>query len=177
MHFELGMATDTAPVQAWLRAVEYVTGELEQGNPFFLDPRQRAQVEAMLVGQLLAAQPHNYTVALRSGAAAAGRVVRAAVALIDGHYVEALTVPDIAEAVGVSVRSLQEGFRRDLGTSPMAYLRERRLAAAGPRCWPPTRGSGRSRTSPRPTASCTLGRFSVEYRRAFGESPSATLAR
>jgi transcriptional regulator GlxA family with amidase domain len=58
--------------------------------------------------------------------------VRAAAELIDAHHAEALIVPDIAEAVGVSVRSLQEGFGRDLGLrrSPTACLPERRPAAA-----------------------------------------------
>lgn len=177
VHFELGMSSTAAPVQAWLRAVAYVQEELERGNPFFLDPRQGAQIEGMLIGQLLAAQPHNYSQALERGAAAVSRVVRAAVELIDGHYAEALTVPDLAEAVGVSVRSLQEGFRRDLGTSPTAYLRERRLAAARAALLAADR---RERTVSDVASShgfLHLGRFSVEYRRAFGESPSATLTR
>ncbi len=176
VHFELGMSSARAPVQAWLRAVDYVHGEFERGNPFFVDPRQREQVEAMLIGQLLAAQPHNYSLALENGVAAASRVVRAAVELIDGHYAEALTVADLAEAVGVSVRSLQEGFRRDLGSSPMTYLRERRLAAVRTAL---EAADPREATVSDIAAShgfLHLGRFSVEYRRTFGESPSTTLA-
>lgn len=177
VHFELGMSSARASVQAWLRAVAYVREELERGNPFFLDPRQRAQVEDMLIGQLLAAQPHNYSLALESGVAAASRVVRAAVELIDGHYAEALTVPDVAEAVGVSVRSLQEGFRRDLGSSPMAYLRERRLAAVRAALLAADPRERKVSDVASSHGFLHSGRFSVEYRRAFGESPSTTLAR
>lgn len=177
VHFELGMSSARAAVQAWLRAVDYVDGELERGSPFFADPRQRAQVEGMLIGQLLAAQPHNYSRALDSGVAAASRVVRAAVELIDGHYAEALTVPDIAEAVGVSVRSLQEGFRRDLGSSPTACLRERRLAAARAALLAADPRTGKVSDIASSHGFLHLGRFSVDYRRAFGESPSTTLAR
>ena len=177
VHFELGMSSATAAAQAWLRAVDYVQQELDRGNPFFLDPRQRAQVEGMLIGQLLAAQPHNYSCALESGVAAASRVVRAAVELIDGHYAEALTVPDLAEAVGVSVRALQEGFRRDLGSSPTAYLRERRLAAARTALLAADPRERKVSDIAPSHGFLHLGRFSVEYRRAFGESPSTTLAR
>ncbi len=177
VHFELGMSSAGAQVQAWLRTVDYVEGELERGNPFFSDLRQRAQIEGMLIGQLLAAQPHNYSLALSSGVAAASRVVRAAVELIDGHHAEALTVADVAEAVGVSVRSLQEGFRRDLGSSPTAYLRERRLAAARASLLVADPRQKRVSDVAFSHGFLHLGRFSVEYRRAFGESPSATLAR
>lgn len=41
-----------------------------------------------------------------------------------------LTVSSIASRSFVSVRSLQQGFRRHLGTSPMAYLRAVRLRRA-----------------------------------------------
>ena len=177
VEFDLGMSAASDAVQAWLRAVGYVSEELDRGNPFFLDPRHRAQVESMLIGQLLAAQPHNYSNELNNGVSAASRVVRAAVDLIDAHYAEALTVPDIAEAVGVSVRSLQEGFRRDLGRSPTACLRERRLAAARTTLMAV---KPRERTVSEVALShgfLHLGRFAVEYRRAFGESPSVTLAR
>jgi AraC-like DNA-binding protein len=177
VHFALGMSSASAAVQAWLRAVAFVQDELDRGNPFFDTPGQRTQIEGMLVGQLLAAQPHNHSPALEIGGAAVSRVVRAAVELIDGHHAEALTVPDIAEAVGVSVRSLQEGFRRDLDTSPTAYLRGRRLAAARAAL---QAADPRERTVSGIASShgfLHLGRFSVDYRRAFGESPSTTLAR
>lgn len=40
---------------------------------------------------------------------------------------EPLTVEDVAEALGIGVRSLRDGFRRYLDTTPMSYLRETRL--------------------------------------------------
>jgi transcriptional regulator GlxA family with amidase domain len=85
------------------------------------------------------------------------------------------TVEDIAEATGLSVRTLQEGFRRFLDTTPMSHLREVRLrhvreelAAADP-------------TSTTVTETATRwgflhsGRFSAQYHQRFGELPSVTL--
>ena len=75
----------------------------------------------------------------------------------------------------MSVRSLQEGFRRSLDTTPMAYLRELRLekvhqelAAADPAAVSVTEVATR-------WGFVHLGRFAAAYSRAFGERPSATL--
>ena len=39
----------------------------------------------------------------------------------------ALTVPDVATALGVNVRSLQQGFRQWRNTTPLQFLRQTRL--------------------------------------------------
>jgi AraC-like DNA-binding protein len=84
-------------------------------------------------------------------------------------------VPEVCAAIGVSGRTLRLRCEEHLGMSPQRYLRARRmnfvrkaLATAGPT-----------------TASVTtialdhgfgeLGRFAVQYRQLFGESPSTTL--
>ncbi len=177
VRFQLGMPSGGAAVQAWQRAVAYVEAEVARDSALLQDPRHQEVLESLLVGQLLSAQPHNYTAELAGGTAAASRTVRRAVTLIDDHHAERLTVGDVAEAVGVSVRSLQEGFRRDLGTSPTAYLRERRLAAV--RCALLAADPGARSVTDVAMAHgfAHLGRFSGEYRRAFGEPPSRTLAR
>ncbi|MFG1914780.1 helix-turn-helix transcriptional regulator [Micromonospora sp. NPDC048898] len=105
-----------------------------------------------------------------------GRLVRRACALIADHHAEALTVGDVAEALRVSVRTLQDCFRRELRTTPTAYLRSCRLDAAQ-----------RSLRAAEPGVSVTtvalrhgfvhLGRFATEHRSRFGESPAETLRR
>ncbi|MEU2007723.1 helix-turn-helix transcriptional regulator [Nocardia sp. NPDC019302] len=103
------------------------------------------------------------------------RPIRLAEQLIIDHAHEMLTVTDVAEAVGLSVRSLQEGFRRYLDTTPTARLREARLvgvhnalAAADP-----------TKTTVAAVAAdwgfWHLGRFSALYRRRWGVPPSVTL--
>jgi transcriptional regulator GlxA family with amidase domain len=51
-------------------------------------------------------------------------VFRNEVDIIEGHAAEPLTVEDVAEAVGIGVRALQQGFRRYLDTTPTNYLRD-----------------------------------------------------
>lgn len=86
------------------------------------------------------------------------------------------TVVDICRVIGVSERSLQYAFRAYVEMSPLAYLRLCRLNRA--------RATLRA-ADPHSTSVTTvavrfgflhLGRFSVDYKKIFAESPSATLA-
>jgi transcriptional regulator GlxA family with amidase domain len=77
----------------------------------------------------------------------------------------------------MSVRSLQEGFRRHVGCAPMAYLQEVRLG----RAHDALRLSDPSRITVTAVAHrwgfAHLGRFASAYRAKFGHSPSETLRR
>lgn len=83
-----------------------------------------------------------------------------------------VALPDLARAVGVSVRGLNMLCQRHHGASPMALLRNMRLDAV------------RVRLQQQPLACVTdaalefgfghLGRFSSYYRERFGELPSQT---
>ena len=53
-----------------------------------------------------------------------------AVAHIEAHAHEPLTLEDIAAAAGMSGRGLQHAFRRTLDMTPMEYVRRVRLSAA-----------------------------------------------
>lgn len=105
----------------------------------------------------------------------APKVIKQAVELIEAHAAEPLTVEDVAEAVGIGVRALREGFRRCLDTTPMNYLREVRLR----RVRAELEVSDPTHTNVTDVAMrwgfLHAGRFSVQYRERFGESPSATL--
>lgn len=48
----------------------------------------------------------------------------------DGHYTEAVTIRQLAAAVGICVRECQKIFAARLHLSPMQYLMRRRIAAA-----------------------------------------------
>lgn len=61
---------------------------------------------------------------------AAPRTVRRAIAHIEAHAKEPLTLEDIAVASGISSRGLQHAFRRALDTTPMEYLRLVRVVGA-----------------------------------------------
>jgi transcriptional regulator GlxA family with amidase domain len=87
------------------------------------------------------------------------------------------TVAELAAIAGMSVRSLQEGFRRHLGCAPMAYLQQERLL----RAHETLRRSDPMRVTVSAVAHrwgfAHLGRFASSYRSRFGEPPSDTLRR
>lgn len=56
--------------------------------------------------------------------------VRRAVAYLEEHAMDSVSVPDVAAAARVSVRSLQAMFRRHLGVSPVEHLHAIRLESA-----------------------------------------------
>jgi AraC-like DNA-binding protein len=180
VRFEVGMPLTTAAVQAWRRGVDFLAHELAQADDASLidHPAVARRFEEALIGKLLLAHRHSYTDALQRPDAhpAPGRLVRRACALMKDHHDEHLTVGDVAEALGVSVRTLQDCFRRELDSTPMTYLRACRLDAVH-----------RALRAAEPGTSVTtiafqhgfahMGRFASEYRARFGETPSATLRR
>ena len=102
--------------------------------------------------------------------------VRLAVAYIDTHAGEDLSLLDIARAVSITPRALQYAFRRHLDTTPLGYLRIVRLDRAHTDLLnaDPTRGD---------TVGCIAmrwgflhqGNFAASYRDAYGTTPRQTL--
>ncbi len=180
VRFEVGMAMDTAAARAWTRGVGFLADELSHpaGASVLDHPQVAAGLEQSLLSKLLLTHRHSHSDLLDhpAGHRSPGRLVRRACALIRDHHGEALTVADVAEALGVSVRTLQVCFRREAQTTPTAYLRACRLDAVH-----------RALRAAEPGTSVTtvalrhgithLSRFAGEYRARFGEAPSTTLRR
>ncbi|GGC71933.1 hypothetical protein GCM10011504_56940 [Siccirubricoccus deserti] len=90
-----------------------------------------------------------------------------------GDSATAPSLSYLAEAAGVSPRTLQRHFARLLGLSPHAAVQQLRLAAARQ-----TLRSGEVASVLEATLRHGFehpGRFSIAYSRTFGEAPSATL--
>ncbi|MFE9628240.1 helix-turn-helix transcriptional regulator [Streptomyces sp. NPDC006527] len=103
--------------------------------------------------------------------------LRQALAYIDDHADEPLTVADIAEAAHVTVRALQYAFRRHMETTPLAHLRRVRLSHAHADLLAATPQDG---TTVADIAArwgfFHPGRFAAQYRRTYGRAPHRTLA-
>lgn len=94
---------------------------------------------------------------------------------IEASFAELVGVEDLARVAGISVRALQSACRRWRGCTPMELLRSRRLQAARDALSQP--GPEHSVTAV--ATACgffNFGRFAAQYRTAFGETPSQTLA-
>lgn len=134
-------------------------------------------LEEMLCIDLLHHWAERAGVELRHGArAAAPRHVREAEMLMESPAKEAPTIGEVARQVGVSARTLSDGFLRLRGVSPRDFLRDQRLdglqksllaAVPGDKV-PSVAGAW---------GSVNFGAMAGHYRARFGERPSATLAR
>jgi len=87
----------------------------------------------------------------------------------------AITRDELANKAGVSIRSLSRAFKVKYGLGPMAFVRQRRLDA----CYAVLRGSEPDTTTVTEVAMGHgfghIGKFAIAYKKAFGESPSASL--
>lgn len=104
-----------------------------------------------------------------------GVPLRRALQYMHDHLAEPISILDIAEAARLSPRGLHAPFRRDLGTTPMAHLRQARLAAAHDEL----RASDPERTSVAAVALhwgfVDTARFRARYIARFEQSPEDTL--
>ncbi|MDH0301020.1 MULTISPECIES: AraC family transcriptional regulator [unclassified Pseudomonas] len=90
-----------------------------------------ARLQEMLVDALLEAWPHNHSEALRRPAPMiAPRHVRLAMDYLREHPEQPVSGTQLTALANVSLRALQEGFRRFAGTSIASFQRQVRLERA-----------------------------------------------
>ncbi|MCF6424129.1 MULTISPECIES: AraC family transcriptional regulator [Amycolatopsis] len=161
--------------QSWVDLVSWTVRSAESGG--LLDNRlAAAHVEDLVILGLLDAQRVKAEGEERTDRKLPARIARV-VDLVHADPGQPLTLSQLAAVAGVSVRSLQAGFRRHLGTSPSQYLRFVRLDRAR---------ADLQRAGDAPTTVTDVAlrwgfthvpRFAALYRDRFGELPSQTLRR
>ena len=140
-------------------------------------PLSMAQLQHRLLAALLGGQAHSAREALTGTAPPlAPRHVRQVEEYLVAHPDDPVTPQDLARRAGVSVRSLFHGFQRHRGVSPMKLLRDLRMHRVRDELLLAPRGVTVTDIALR-WGFVHLGRFAVEYRHTFGESPSRTLGR
>jgi AraC-like DNA-binding protein len=133
------------------------------------------QLQHRLLAVLLGGVPHDAQEQLEGACPpVTPRCVRMVEDYLVAHCDQPLTPEALALVAGVSVRSLYLGFQRYRGVSPMRLLHEVRLRRAHEDLLQAPPGTRVTAVALR-WGLGHLGRFSQEYREAFGESPSDTL--
>jgi AraC-like DNA-binding protein len=118
--------------------------------------------------------PHGLSNRLhRNQADATSRQIMKAVDFMRANMHQPLTLSNVAEATGISVRSLQYGFRRFRYVTPLAHLREIRLQAAQAELSSPLNILSIKDVALK-WGFTHMGHFAARYRAAFGETPSET---
>jgi AraC-like DNA-binding protein len=169
------LTTDTAA--RWHGALQILSNEVLSPSSLIQQGFGAGSLEELIISTLLYIQESNYSERLRSRPKQSGRVaVRRSIEYIERHLAEPISLGDIAEYVQMSPRSIQAGFRADLDTTPIAFIRDRRLDAVRRSLLAAVPGEGVNVTDAASRWGFThLGNFSMVYRQRFGESPSQTL--
>ncbi len=135
-------------------------------------------LEQNLLSAVLLALPHSHTDLLLASSHEVPRChAEAAHDWMESHFAEAVSVVDVAKAVGLSVRQLQAVLSRRYHTTPMELLREIRLRKARELLAEPENGIPTVAAVAHRCGFSHLGRFSAAYRQRYGEKPSTTLRR
>ncbi|MCR8549927.1 AraC family transcriptional regulator [Salipiger sp. P9] len=160
---------------AWLSLLDYATRSLDARFDGIGNPIIERRIEETLCLELLRGWADTAGLNLETGArAAAPRYVREAERMMIERAVEAPSITEIAAQLGVSARSLSEGFRRFRGISPHEFLKSQRLDGL-------RQALLRARPGDTVTALAgargyvNLGAMTAAYRKRFGESPAQTL--
>lgn len=179
IRFGRRLDTATGAGRTWHRLIRVLAADAASTTGLAHHPLVADQLQETLLNALLLAVDHQYRDRLdRLGQpAAAPRSVRLAVDAMQTHPDRPYTVTALAALAETSQRSLQKGFQRYLGVSPMDYLRQVRLT----RVHHELARAARTETTVTEVAIrwgfLHPGRFAAAYRRRFGTTPSQTLRR
>jgi transcriptional regulator GlxA family with amidase domain len=157
--------------------VRLAVTDFERAGAMPWDSITTSLFEQFIMCRLLLSHPNNYTELLRGRQRSlTPRDLRRAIEYMDANLAAPITIVDIAEASGIAGRTLFQYFRHFRGTSPMRHLKNARFEKVR---------EALSQAEPEEGVAAVakkwgfshLGRFAVEYRQRFGESPSTTLSR
>jgi len=168
----------TTPVGAtFIQTLRLIDLASASDNYLLEHPLAALRLEQVLMLTLLLTQPNNYSAALDKPPKVAGPTpIAQAIEWIRTRPEHPWTIATLAAEVAVSVRSLQVGFARSVGQTPMRYLRQVRLERVHDELTKAEPGTTTITQAASKWGFTHLGRFASEYHKTFGELPSESLA-
>jgi AraC-like DNA-binding protein len=173
---EASMDTGSGPGREWAESMMRLRCRLDDVDSVLRNPLVANPLQELLVNGFLLAAGHSYREEMSTlSRPARPAAVRSAIDAMEGAPQLPWTVGELAARGHVGVRTLQVGFQRHVGMSPMGYLRRVRvrrahadLVVADP-----------SRVTVSSVAHrwgfVNLGRFAVLHQAVYGELPIQAL--
>ncbi|WP_412751061.1 helix-turn-helix transcriptional regulator [Krasilnikovia sp. M28-CT-15] len=158
----------------WTHVVDYVTDSLTSAAEFVTHPLMVGPMTRMLAATLLTTFPNTCTPepGYQDRTDATPAALSRAIAYIDANADLDLGLVDIARAARVTVHAVRLAFRRNLDTTPLAYLRRVRLDRAHQQLCGLMTGDGVTVAAIAARwGYADPGRFSADYHRAYGRPP------
>ena len=167
-----------APTRSWINMVGLFTEQVFRPDSVVNQPLVGLPFAESLVRGFLLAAEHPHRKVLTGGERRiAPRAIRAAIEIIEEEAHLPLTLSSIANRSHISVRTLQQGFQRHLGTPPTAYLREVRLRRAHQALLESDPASVTVASVAYRWGFTNLGRFAAVHAARYREPPGKTLRR
>ena len=176
LRIPLGNNFTTGPGRTLIRMLRFIHAELDDRSGIIHQPLVASRLWSSVLTGVLLATDHQYRSELADSVTPARpRPIKLAIDSMEANPGQPTSVHDLARIAGVSVRSLQEGFHRHTGMSPMTYLRRLRLAKAHEDLRRPDHGRRTVAEIANRWGFPHLGRFAAAYRAQYGCPPSHTL--
>lgn len=154
-----------------------IIGGMFNNGPLLHSPIAMSHLAQALADMVVRTVPHRYSHLLHKPSYLIAPVhVRRAVEFMRANVGRPITMPMVAEASGVSLRALENGFKAFKEASPSAYLRAMRLRAVRADLCDPTNRQTVREISLK-WGFVHLGRFAAVYRTRYGEKPHDTKKR
>lgn len=165
--------------ESWLHLLRMIAADALRPDGLARHPDLSARLRETLLTGLLLGAGHQYRDRLdgEKPRQIPSRVVTRVVEAIRSEPQRPYTVSELARLARVSRRTLQAGFQRHLGTTPMAYLREVRLEMVHDRLREAEPGFTTVARIAHSAGFTHLGRFAASYRARYGIAPSESLRR
>jgi AraC-like DNA-binding protein len=145
-------------------------GDQSDIHPFIRSPFAALRVKEAIIAAFIEYWPSHGSA---GGMAAYGNTSRRAISWLHEHLQEDFTMEDVAKAIGVSLRGMQQAFKDDVGTSPINYVQRLRLQRVHQDLLDPSCGMSVSEVA-HEWGFRHLGYFAARYRTLYGEAPSET---
>lgn len=159
----------------WRNLLSHLIDQASQGPMLMANNRTQRQYSMLMIELLLSNYANSYSpqIALYGNDISPWHVRRAR-DIIHASFDESISVTDLASQVGVSVRSLQNGFRQFLGLTPVEYVRRHRLEKLHTALMEASADASVTELM----LECGIvnfGRYAQHYRQQYGCRPSETL--
>ena len=164
-------------VESFARHAAFIWSEILRGGPVLNSPLVAQESSNLLMLLLVEAAkaPETNPKGARLSGNLAG--VRKAEEYVAANLSNPTSIADVAVAAGMSARNLSREFSGHHGMTIKGFIKQRRLEAANRRLLTAERGETNVTLVAMDLGFAQLGRFSADYREAFGELPSQTLDR
>lgn len=177
LQFDLETALDSDFGRGWYQLLGHICNLSATAPGVLASPEVRRQYSRTMIDMLVHLAPHNYSAAIEEATSQPlPWHVRRARDYVHNHIADIRSVADIAASIGITTRTLQNGFRKAFNMTPAEYIRRTRVEALHQALLAAAAGQNVTDLM-QAVGIVNFGRYAQYYRQQVGVVPSVTLKR